>query len=142
MAFQTVCQAWFPNLAKLANTGGRGGGGGVTSIHNKRRCAILTKKVATKNLGTYLKLRQKNPGTRNAKLSVYMRKLTTQIRKSLILTPHFSFTYFIYLFCFMMFVQRVLNFPQPLSVFPKINIMLPLWVTFIMLGSSPMNKVS
>ena len=26
-----------------------GGGGGVTSTHNKRGCAILTKKVAPKN---------------------------------------------------------------------------------------------
>ena len=49
----------------------------------------------------------------------------------------------------MMFVQRGLNFPQPLSVqvvtyavFSKINIILPLWVTFIMLGSSQINKVS
>ena len=39
-----------------------GGGRGVTSTHNKRVCAILTKKVAPKNPGTYLKLRSKNPG--------------------------------------------------------------------------------
>ena len=114
---------------------------------------VFTKKVVPKNPGNYLKLRPKNPGTRNARLSFYMRKLTTQIRKSLISTPHFSFTYFIkgfyYInFYFMMFVQRVLNFPQPLpvyvltyTVFSKINIILPLWVTFIMLGSSQMNKV-
>ena len=31
--------------------------------HNKQGCAILTKKVALKNPGTYLKLRPKNPGT-------------------------------------------------------------------------------
>ena len=37
-------------------------GGGVTSTHNKRGCAILTAKVAPKNPGTYLKLRPKNPG--------------------------------------------------------------------------------
>ena len=53
--------------------------------------------------------------------SFYMRRFTTQIRKSLISTSHFSFTYFIkgfYYsnFCFMMFVQRVLNFLQLLSV--------------------------
>ena len=36
------------------------GGGGVTSTHNKRGCAILTKKVTPKNPGTYLKLRPKN----------------------------------------------------------------------------------
>ena len=42
-----------------------------------------------------------------------------------------------------------LNFPQPLSVqvvtyavFSRINIILPLWVTFIMLGSNQMDKVS
>ena len=40
----------------------------VTSTHNKRGCAILTKNVAPKNPGTYLKLRPKNPGTRNARL--------------------------------------------------------------------------
>ena len=84
-------------------------------MHNKRGCAILTTKVAPKNPGTYLKLRPKNPetylkerpknpGTRNARLSVYMRKLTTQIRKSLISTPHFSFAYFIKGFYYLTFV--------------------------------------
>ena len=77
--------------------------GRVTSTHNKRGCAILTKKVAPKNPGTYLKLRPKNPGTRNARLSVYMRKLTTQIRKSWISTPRFSFTYFIKGFYYLTF---------------------------------------
>ena len=67
-----------------------GGGGGVTSTHNKRGCTILTKKVAPKNPGTYLKLRLKTPRTRNARLSFYMRKLAT-----LISTLRFSFTYFI-----------------------------------------------
>ena len=76
----------------------------LTSTHNKRGCAILTKKVAPKSLGTYLKLRPKNPGTWNAKLSHYMRKLTTQIRKSLISTPRFSFTYFIKGFYYLTFV--------------------------------------
>ena len=90
-------------------------GGGVTSTHNKWGCAILTKKVAPRNPGTYLKLRPKspktylklrpkNPGTRNARLSVCMRKLTTQIRKSLISTPRFSFTYFIRGFYYLTFV--------------------------------------
>ena len=65
----------------------------VTSSRNKWGCAILTKKVTPKNPGTCLKLRPKNPGIRNARLSVYMRKLTTQIRKPLISTPHFSFTF-------------------------------------------------
>ena len=74
---------------------------GGTSTHNKRGCAILTKKVAPKNPGTYLKLRLKNPGThlnlrpktprtRNARLSFYMRKLAT-----LISILRFSFNYFI-----------------------------------------------
>ena len=96
----------FAAIRMTSEGGGGGGGGGVTSTHNKRGCAILTKKVAPrdpgtylklrpKNLKTYLKLRRKNPGTRNAMLSFYMRKLTTQIRKSLISTPRFSFTYFI-----------------------------------------------
>ena len=86
-----------------------------TSTLNKRGCAILTKKVAPKNPGTYLKLRPKNPepylklrpknpGTRNATLSFYMRKLTTQIRKSLITTPRFSFTYFVKGFYYFTFV--------------------------------------
>ena len=35
--------------------------GGLTSTHNKRGCAILTKKVVPKNPATYLKLRLKNP---------------------------------------------------------------------------------
>ena len=35
------------------------GGRGLTSTHNKRGCAILTRKVVPKNLGTYLKLRPK-----------------------------------------------------------------------------------
>ena len=52
-----------------------------TSTHNKRGCAILTKKVVPKNPGTYLKLRPKNLGTRNARLSFYVRKFTTQIRR-------------------------------------------------------------
>ena len=123
--FDTYCKnewAIFTRLISLTR------GGGVTSTHNKRRCPILTKKVAPKNPGTYLKLRSKNPGTyqnltpknpgtQNARLSFYMRKLTTQIRKSLVSTPRFSFTYFIKgFYCFMMFVQRFLNFPQPLSV--------------------------
>ena len=108
---------------------GKHGGGGVTSTHNKRGCAILTKEVAPKNPGTYLKLRPKNPGTylklrpkslgtdlklrpknpgtRNTRLSVYMRKLTTQIRKSLISTPHFSFTYFIKGFYYLAFLYDV-----------------------------------
>ena len=97
--------------------GGTVSGGGVTSTHNEWGCAILTKKVAPQNPGTYLKLRPKNSGTLNVRLSFYMRKLTTQIRKSLISTPRFSFTYFIKgFYCFMMFVHRVLNFPQTLSV--------------------------
>ena len=90
-------------------------GEGVTSTHNKRGCAILTKKVAPKipgtylelrpkNPGTYLKLRPKNPGTWNATLSSYMRKLTTQIRQFLIPTPRFSFTYFIKGFYYLTFV--------------------------------------
>ena len=45
----------------LTTSGGGGGGKGVTSTHNKRGCAILTKKVTPKNPGTYLKLRPKNP---------------------------------------------------------------------------------
>ena len=36
------------DFSKVFNLGG--GGGGVTSTHNKRGCAILTKKVAPKNL--------------------------------------------------------------------------------------------
>ena len=66
------------------------GEGGVTFTQNKRGCAILTKKVVPKNPGTYLKLRPKNPGTRNAVLSFYVKKCTTQSRKSLISTPHLS----------------------------------------------------
>ena len=46
-----------------------GGGAGGTSTHNKRGCAILTRKVVLKNLGTYLKLRPKNPRTQNTRLS-------------------------------------------------------------------------
>ena len=38
---------------------GGGGGGWVTSTHNKRGCAILTRKVAPNNPGTYLELRPK-----------------------------------------------------------------------------------
>ena len=68
------------SITTLPKPRGGGGGGGVTSTHNKRGCAILTKKVASKNPGAYLKLRPKNPETRNARLSFYMRKLTTQIR--------------------------------------------------------------
>ena len=94
-------------------------GGGGTSTHNKWGCAILTKKVVPKNLGTYLKLRPKtpgtylklrpkNPGTQNARLSFYMRKHTTHIRKSLISTPHFSFTYFIKGFYYLTFVLSCL----------------------------------
>ena len=77
---------------------------GVTSTHNKQGCAILTKKVVPKNPGTYLKLRLKYPGSRNARLSFYLRKFTTQIRKSLISTPHLSFTYFIEGFYYLTFV--------------------------------------
>ena len=59
------------NSAKPPETssGGGGGGGGVTSTHNKRGCAILTRKVVPKIPRTYLKLRPKNPGTPNARLS-------------------------------------------------------------------------
>ena len=94
------------NLVRILHIGERlrGGGGGVTSTHNKRGCAILTKKVAPKNPETYLKLSPKNPGTQNARFSIYMRKLTTQIRMSLILTPHFSFTYFTKGFYYLTFV--------------------------------------
>ena len=100
------------------------GGGGVTSIHSKRGFAILTLKVVPKNPGTYLKLRPKNPGTRNTRLFFLVRKLTTQIRKSNDSTISL---------CFTMFVPRVLNFLQLLSVqvttykmLSKINIILPL----------------
>ena len=78
--------------------------GGLTSTHNKRGCAVLTKKVVPKNPGNYLKLRPKNPGTGNARLSFYMRKFTTQIRKSLISIPHLSFTYSIKGFYYLIFV--------------------------------------
>ena len=61
-------------------------------------------KLRPKNPETYLKLRTENPGTRNTRLSVHMRKLTTQIRKSLTSTPHFSFTYFIKRFYYLTFV--------------------------------------
>ena len=81
--------------------------GGVISTHDQWGCAILTKKVAPKNPGTYLKLRPKNPGARNATRSFCMRKLTAQIRKSLISTPHFSFTYFIKGFYYLTFVYDV-----------------------------------
>ena len=53
------------------------------------------KKSSIKNLGTYLKLRPKNLGTQNARLSFFVRKFATQIRKSLISNPHLSFIYFI-----------------------------------------------
>ena len=52
LLYVTTCE-------KIYRSGG--GGGGVTSVHNKRGCAILTRK--------YLKLRPKNPGARNARLS-------------------------------------------------------------------------
>ena len=78
--------------------------GGLTSTHNKQGCAILTKKVVPKNPGNYLKLRPKNPRTRNARLFFYMRKFTSQIRKSLISTPHLSFTYFVKGFYYLTFV--------------------------------------
>ena len=75
-----LCQSLYSNISKnLALHGprtivteensdfvycqSRGGGGRVTSTHNKRGCAILTAKVASKNPGTYLKLRPKNPET-------------------------------------------------------------------------------
>ena len=61
-------------------------------------------KVVHKNPGTHLKLRPKNPGIQNARLSFYMRKFTTEIRKSLISTPHLSFTYFIKGFYYLTFV--------------------------------------
>ena len=40
------------------------GGGGATSTNNKQGCAILTRKVVPKNLGTYLKLTPKNLETK------------------------------------------------------------------------------
>ena len=83
-------------------------GGGLTSTHNKSGCAILTRKVVPKNPGTYLKLRPKNPGTQNARLSFKVRKFTTQIRKSLISTPHLTLIYFIKGFYYLTFVLRCL----------------------------------
>ena len=98
--------------------------GGVTSIRNKRWCAILTSKVVPKIPGIYLKLRPKNPRTRNIRLFILVNKLITQIRKS----KDFTIS-----LCFTMFVLRVLNFLQLLSVqvttykmHSKINIILPL----------------
>ena len=46
----------------------RRGGGGGTSTHNKRMCHF-DQKSSTENPGTYLQLRPKNPGIRNARLS-------------------------------------------------------------------------
>ena len=91
--------------------------GGLTSTHNKRGCAILTKKVVPKNPGNYLKLRPKNPGTRNARLSFYFYHPN---KKILDIKSTFEFYLFyqrilLFNFCFM-FMQRVLNFLQLLSV--------------------------
>ena len=42
---------------------GGGGGEGVTSAYNKQGCVMLTRKIVSKNLGNYLKLKPKSPGT-------------------------------------------------------------------------------
>ena len=118
------------------------GGGGVTSTHNKRGCAIVTNKVAPKNPGTYLKLRPKNPGnlpeietqkSGNPKRQAFHlhEKTYHPERKVLDIDSTFQFYLFyqrILLFNFMMFVKSVFNFPQPLSVqvvtyavFPKLT---------------------
>ena len=55
-----------------------GGGGPLPITNGGVPCAILTKKVVPKSPGSYLKLRPKNPGIRNARLSFYVRKFTTQ----------------------------------------------------------------
>ena len=64
-----------------------------------------------------LLLRPKNPGTRNARLSLLVRKFTTEIKKILDINSTFEFYLFYqrilpFNFCFMMFVQSVLNFLQ------------------------------
>ena len=100
----------------------RGGGGGVTSTPNTRGCAILTKQVTPKNPGTYLKLRPKNPGaylklrpkkSRNLKCQALCLYEKTHHPDQKVLHINSTFQFY---FCFMMFVQRVLDFPQPLSV--------------------------
>ena len=45
------------------------GRGGQPLPITKRGCAILTRKLVPKNLGTYLKLAPKSPGTQNVRLS-------------------------------------------------------------------------
>ena len=95
----------------------------------------MTSKVVPKNPGTCLKLRPKNPGPQNSRLFFSVRKLTIKKRKSK--------DSIISLCSGTMFVLRVLNFLQLLSVsfttykmLSKINIILPLWIIFILLRSS------
>ena len=99
------------------------GGGEVTSALNKPGCSILTKTVVVpKNPGTHLKLRPKNPGTRNASLSFLLsEKIYHPDKKVLDINSTFELYLFhqrilLFNFCVMMFVRRVLNFLQLLSV--------------------------
>ena len=92
-----------------------GGGGGVTSTHNKRGCVILIRKVVPKSMGTYPKLRLKNP--RNLKRWAFLlrEKIYHPDKKVLDIKSTFEFYLFyqkilIFNFCFTMFVQRVLIF--------------------------------
>ena len=90
-------------------------------------------KVVPQNVGTYLKLTPKNLGTQNARLSFWVKKFTTQIKKSLISTPHLSFHLFYqkiilklgsnwWTYCFTVLVQRVLKFLlEVLSVLPNLT---------------------
>ena len=96
-----------------------GGGGGVAPTHNKWGCAILTKIVVPKNPGTYLKLRPKKSGNLSARLSFLLCEKIYHPDRDINSTFEFYLFYqriLLFNFCFTMFVQRVLNFLQLLSV--------------------------
>ena len=107
-------------------------GEGVTSTHNKRGCAILTKKVAPQNPGNLPKIETQKSGnlpkietqkSGNPKRHAFLLHEKTYHPDQKVLDINSTFQFYLFYqrillfnFCFMMFVQGVLNFPQPLSV--------------------------
>ena len=106
--------------------------GGGTSTHNKRGCAILTKKgstqksrnlpkIETQKSGNLPKIETQKSGNPKHHAFLLCEKTYHPGQKVLDINSTFQFYLFyqrilLFNFRFMMFVQGVLNFPQPLSV--------------------------
>ena len=97
------------------------GGGGVTSTHNKPGMCHFDQKSSTQKSGNLPKIETQK--SRNPKRQAFHLHEKTYCPNQKVLDINSTFQFYLFYqrillfnFCFTMFVQRVLNFPQPLSV--------------------------